>query len=61
MKTFILYIYSYVSVLIISLLWKSWLHLCMEESTFHEMVISLSQRFSSMLCLYLFFALFLLF
>ena len=33
---------------------KSLLDLCMEESTCIEMVIHLSQRFSSMLCLYCF-------
>ena len=42
--------------LIISSLVKSWLNLCIEESTCHEMVIHLSQKLSSMLCfLFVFF------
>ena len=40
--------------LIISLLLKSWLDLCMEESTCIEIVIHLSQRLSSMLRLFIF-------
>ena len=34
-----------------SIIYNSIVDLCMEESTCHEMVIHLSHRFSSMLCL----------
>ena len=42
---------------LISLLVKSRLDLCMEESTCREIVINLSQRFISMLCSFILFAL----